>query len=42
MVCLDSTFLIDLLRGKNEAAKFLEKYESINEDIFESEVSTME
>ena len=42
MVCLDSTFLIDLLRGKNEAAKFLEKYESINEDIFVSSVSVME
>ncbi|MEK6893082.1 MAG: PIN domain-containing protein [Nanoarchaeota archaeon] len=42
MVCLDSCFLIDLLRGKKGAANFLANSESINEDVFVSSVSFME
>lgn len=40
MVCLDSTILIDILRGNKEAANLLEKYQ--NEEILISSVCAME
>lgn len=42
MVCFDSTFLIDLLRGNKTAAATLERYESVNADLFISTISVME
>lgn len=42
MVCLDSTILIDILRGNEEAEMFIEKCEEENEDIMISSVCAME
>jgi len=42
MVCLDSSFLVDLLRGNDDTSNFLEKYESAGENIFVSSISLAE
>lgn len=42
MACLDTTFLIDLLKGKKEAVNFLERCESSGEEVYLNSINIME
>ncbi len=42
MVCLDTTFIIDLLKGRKEAVDFLERRESLGEEIYLNSINVME
>jgi predicted nucleic acid-binding protein len=42
MVCLDSTVLIDILRGNREAEEYLKKCEENDEEIIISSICAME
>ena len=42
MVCLDTTFVVDLLRGRVEVERVIEGLDKSNEDIFIAAPSVME
>lgn len=42
MVCLDTTFIIDLLRGKKEIKLLIQKFNNLNEDLTISPISIKE
>jgi tRNA(fMet)-specific endonuclease VapC len=42
MVCLDTSFIVDVLRGEQSVDSLLEKYDESEEDIFVASPSIME